>query len=102
MGVRLRIVRSDRRPANRQSPAGLAGWLLARSRRFFRSGTGCSRSAPRMELVETLQLGGKRQLMLVACEGRRYLVGAGGESVHSIAEMKQPAGQSLEEIACAR
>jgi flagellar biogenesis protein FliO len=40
-----------------------------------------------MELVEVLQLGGKRQLMLVECDGRRYLVGAGGDSVHSIAEI---------------
>jgi hypothetical protein len=40
-----------------------------------------------MELIETLQLGGKRQLLLVSCDGQRYLVGAGSDSVHSIAEI---------------
>lgn len=37
-----------------------------------------------MELVETLNLGGKRQLMLVECDGQRYLIGVGGDGVHSI------------------
>ena len=50
---------------------------------FARLGKG--RAERRMELVEVLQLGGKRQLMLVVCDGRRYLVGAGGDSVQSIA-----------------
>ncbi len=38
----------------------------------------------KMELVETLNLGGKRQLMLVQCDGQRYLVGLGSDSVQSI------------------
>ena len=49
---------------------------------------GGGRGERRMELVETLQLGGKRQLLLVNCEGQRYLVGAGGDSVQSIVEMR--------------
>lgn len=48
---------------------------------------GKARADKRMELIETLQLGGKRQLMLVRCDGMEYLVGAGGDSVHSISEM---------------
>jgi flagellar biogenesis protein FliO len=55
-----------------------------------------------MELLETLQLGGKRQLMLVTCDGRSYLVGAGGDSVHSIAEMKQMVEERAEEMRCSR
>jgi flagellar biogenesis protein FliO len=51
---------------------------------------GKARAKRRMELVEMLQLGGKRQLMLVVCDGQRYLVGAGGDSVQSIAEMREP------------
>lgn len=50
------------------------------------------RAEQRMELLETLQLGGKRQLMLVLCEGQRYLVGAGGDSVHSIAAIQHQSG----------
>jgi flagellar biogenesis protein FliO len=41
-----------------------------------------------MELIETLQLGGKRQLMLVVCDGRRILVGAGGDGVQAVVEMQ--------------
>ena len=37
-----------------------------------------------MELVESLTLGNRRQLLLVACEGHRYLVGLGADSVGSI------------------
>jgi flagellar biogenesis protein FliO len=49
---------------------------------------GKTRAKPRMELIEMLQLGGKRQLMLVLCDGQRYLVGAGGDSIHSIASIR--------------
>jgi hypothetical protein len=49
------------------------------------------RGKRRLELIETLPLGGKRQLMLVLCDGQRVLVGAGGDGVHSIAEMNDPA-----------
>jgi len=67
---------------------GLAAWLLASFRNGF-GGFGKVRSKRRMELIETLQLGGKRQLMLVLCDGRRYLVGAGGDSICSIAAVEQ-------------
>jgi len=52
-----------------------------------------------MELVEMLQLGGRRQLMLVVCDGQRYLVGAGGDSVQSIAEMKDPLAANYVSVA---
>jgi flagellar biogenesis protein FliO len=70
---------------------GLAGWLLGWARRIARDGWGNlqrGRGPRRMELVETLQLGGKRQLMLVVCDGQRYLVGAGGDAVNSIEAME--------------
>lgn len=38
----------------------------------------------RLELVETLALGGKRQLFVITCDNQRYLVGAGAESVGTI------------------
>jgi hypothetical protein len=43
-----------------------------------------------MELVEVLALGGKRQLLLVVCDGQRYLVGAGGDGVQTIVPMGRP------------
>lgn len=45
----------------------------------------------RMELIETLELGGKRQLMLVTCDGNQYLIGSGPGSVQAIAEMRSGA-----------
>ena len=76
---------------------GLAGWLLEWFRmplgqRFARLVVrlGRDRSAPRMELVEALALGGKRQLLLVVCDGQRYLVGTGGDGVQTIVPMGQP------------
>jgi Flagellar biosynthesis protein, FliO len=37
-----------------------------------------------MELIETLSLGGKRQLMLVRCGGQHFLVGGGFDTVETI------------------
>ena len=41
-----------------------------------------------LRLVETLPLGGKRQLMLVTCAGESFLVGGGLESVETIVRLK--------------
>jgi hypothetical protein len=81
--------------AANESEAGLAAWLLGCARKIARNGWGNlqrGRGQRRMELVETLQLGGKRQLMLVECDGQRYLVGAGGDAVNSIQSMSSPLG----------
>ena len=51
---------------------------------------GSTRGARSMELLETLSLGGKRQLMLVVCDGHRYLVGVGADSVSTITEVNPP------------
>ena len=76
-----------------EPPTGLGAWLVRWIQTPLRvkfSGMGKGRAKRRMELVEMLPLGGKRQLMLVVCDGQRFLVGAGGDSIHSIAEMRSP------------
>ena len=67
-----------RRGIHRQ---GLSGWILARLEDIGqrRTGTQCE-----LHIVETLALGGKRQLMLISCGDERYLVGGGPESVQCI------------------
>jgi flagellar biogenesis protein FliO len=40
-----------------------------------------SRSEVRLQVLETVSLGGRRQVFLLACGGERYLVGAGAETV---------------------
>lgn len=79
----------------RDPRTGVTEFLMEWLRLAFRNGIanmGKSRGKRRMKLIETLALGGKRQLMLVECEGRRILVGAGGDSVHSIAELQSSVG----------
>jgi flagellar biogenesis protein FliO len=63
---------------------GLAGWILARLRASRRLRAAESRE---MNLLETLHLGGRRQLMLVECGGERFLVGGGAESVETIVQV---------------
>jgi hypothetical protein len=83
--------------------SGLAGPVVAWVQRLFRGGfavlgkAGCER---RLKLVETLQLGGKRQLMLVLCDGQPVLVGAGGDSIQAIVEIRHQPQGSDQEAAC--
>lgn len=62
--------RHSRRP-------GVVGWFIDL---VAREGD----EAKHMRLIETLALGGKRQLQLVSCDGERYLIGVGGDSVQAI------------------
>jgi flagellar biogenesis protein FliO len=72
---------------------GLAGWVLGLLR-------GCVRQreaqVKQMQLIETLALGGKRQLMLVSCGGERFLVGGGLESVETIVRVKAEGSLGIE------
>jgi hypothetical protein len=50
---------------------------------------GTRRSAKRhMRLIETLPLGPKKQLLLVSCDGERFLIGTGTDSVQSILRVR--------------
>jgi flagellar biogenesis protein FliO len=64
---------------------GLAGWILDRLRALRGDVHGCKRQ---MRLIETLSLGGKRQLMLVSCAGEHFLVGGGLDSVEAIVRLQ--------------
>ena len=94
----MQVVREQAgRMNDRQASDGFAYAMFDWARTLVLAGRvrmGKARNVRRMELIETLQLGGKRQLMLVACDGRRFLVGAGGDSVQSIAEMSGALAES--------
>ena len=64
---------------------GLAGWLLGLLR-GWRGQREMQRK--QLRLVETLSLGGKRQVMLVTCAGESFLVGGGMDSVETIVRLK--------------
>lgn len=72
--------------SNSAAPAvqGLAGWVLGLLRGLGQR----EAQVKEMQLIETLALGGKRQLMLVSCGGERFLVGGGLESVETIVRVK--------------
>jgi hypothetical protein len=83
-------------PAN-----GLAGAALSSIRRLVRGGFAGmrrERAERHMRLIETLQLGGKRQLLLLVCDGRRYLAGTGGDSVQSIVEIPSAAQERVDSL----
>jgi flagellar biogenesis protein FliO len=65
--------------------SGLAGWVLGLLRRFRSE---CKPEIRQMHLLETLSLGGKRQLMLVTCGGEYFLVGGGAESLETIVRVR--------------
>ena len=64
---------------------GLAGWVLNRMRGWQGRR---ELQQKQLRLVETLPLGGKRQLMLVTCAGESFLVGGGLESIETIVRLK--------------
>jgi flagellar biogenesis protein FliO len=69
---------------------GLA-WGL---RRLF-SGALQRRAGQRsLQLLELLPLGGKRQLGVVRCQDRSFLIGLGEREVHPIAELTSPGDPS--------
>ena len=73
--------KNSQAPGRVQSPLFAAiSAIAARALRNFRK----PRATRRLQLVETLPLGGKRQLMLIACDGRNFLVGAGADAVSTI------------------
>jgi flagellar biogenesis protein FliO len=75
------------REGSGESRAGVAAIIRAGLRRVFAK-LGQARGERRMELVERMELGGRRQLLLVVCDGQRYLVGTSSDGVHAIAAMR--------------
>ena len=64
---------------------GFLSWIFDALRR----GRGLAPKRKQMQLVESLPLGNRRQLLLVLCDGERYLVGAGADCVGSILAIEQ-------------
>ncbi len=73
----------------RRNDSGLVGWVLDCVQAMR---TGQARAAKRqMHVVETLALGGRKQLVLVSCAGERFLVGTGPEQVQTIVRVRPEA-----------
>jgi flagellar biogenesis protein FliO len=85
----MRHLQGDERPMVRGEAAvegrGLVEWAVKLVRGWRGREDGQRRQ---MHLVETLPLGGKRQLILVSCDGERFLVGGGLDSIETIVRVK--------------
>ena len=83
MNVIEKRVRDGKREIEKASapvePGGLAGWVLGVIR-----GRAAKTANRHMQIVETLSLGGRRQLMLVTCDDEKFLVGSGADRVETI------------------
>jgi len=71
---------------------GLAGWVLGLAQSWREPRVSQKKQ---LQLVETLPLGGKRQLMLVTCAGESFLVGGSFESVETIVRLRGESSTSL-------
>ncbi len=71
---------------------GFAGWVLSLARSWREPRVSQKKE---LRLVETLSLGGKRQLMLVTCAGESFLVGGSFESVETIVRLSAEPATSL-------
>lgn len=63
---------------------GLAGWLMEAWRR---RGTMRERAGRTLQVVETLPVGSRRQLMLVRCGEEYFLAGGGLESIQTMVKV---------------
>jgi flagellar biogenesis protein FliO len=73
--------RMTERVATVSEAEGFAGWAIG----LLRGWTSARAvQQKQLRLVETLPLGGKTQLMLVACGEENFLIGCGPESVEAI------------------
>lgn len=78
-------------PPRKKGLIGLLSQMWA-TRRI--TGTGHVR---KMQLLETLSLGGKKQLMLVQCGNDQFLVGGGLETVETIVRIDNVSAASSQE-----
>lgn len=84
------------KPSARQQQGGggrpAAGWIAAVCLRFARSKR---EDEIGMEVIDRLSLGGRKSLLLIALEQRRFVVAVSGEQVPAVTEISQGATGDL-------
>jgi flagellar biogenesis protein FliO len=71
---------------------GLAGWMFNLMRSLHVEAKPVTKQ---LHLLETLALGGKRQLLLVSCGDEHFLVGGGIETVETIVQIQVEVSSGL-------
>lgn len=79
---------------------GLAGWLLALLSRANATWAQGKPARKHLRVVETMQLGGRRQLTLVSCDGERFLIGSGPDSVQTMTRVRPEAATVAASTVC--
>lgn len=74
-------------------PGGFVGWAMNAWRTHASSGA--RRRERGLQVRETLALGGRRQIALVTCGERQFLVGMGSDTVDAIVPIEEPREQRL-------
>ncbi|MBS1815887.1 MAG: FliO/MopB family protein [Acidobacteria bacterium] len=83
--MNLRQMNNVARPREVQKPAAPpVGGLLKKGIDLFQR----VRKENRMQIVEQVSLGGKRQLTLVQIDGREFLIGGGPDSINIITPLE--------------
>ena len=92
----MHLVRVGKAQEETMQAQGLAGWILGLVREGLFAKRQKRPSRKHMRVVETLPMGPKRHLYLVSCDGERFLVGGGAESVQTIVRVRpESAGLGL-------
>ncbi len=94
------VKREERASMPPAQVGGLAGWIMAWAHTLWRGATMRRDGKRQMCVIETLSIGGRKQLVLVSCGGEQFLVGTGAESVQTI--VRVPVGSAQEETPQAR
>jgi flagellar biogenesis protein FliO len=63
---------------------GFAGWCIEMVHALWLGAKMRRGVKKQMSVIETLSIGGRKQLVLVSCAGEQFLVGTGADSVQTI------------------
>ena len=92
MGAVMHMVRREnliQMPDRVGSMRRVVDWLSERLRETCLKAT--TKKAPaQMSVIETMSLGGRRELMLVNCCGKQFLVAASAEAIQSVVPLRVP------------
>ncbi len=78
------VKRQETVPSEARQIGGVAGWVMEWAHALWLGARMRHEGKKQMYVVETLAIGGRKQLVLVSCGGEHFLVGAGADSVETI------------------
>lgn len=74
------------------------GWV---AKRFLEPRKLGGRTWTGIRVIQSLPIGAKKRLMVVEVEGKRLLIGVGGDSISALSEL-DPAGEQVSDLSAVR